>query len=138
MIQPTAETFLAAMQDGADLAKRVEHNADAFNDERVERLVLAALGSRAIDDRTIGQGVPMMRYVARNVAATPLVDAVIEEEPGRVGIHRGCDICGTHARPVTRLWMPVGASVVELAACVHHRAALQEAYPALVWQDPAA
>ena len=62
----------------------------------------------------------------------PLVDVVVFDQ--REFLREPCDRCGRAVLPEHRLWIPCGASVVEVGCCAACRTELEDDYPSLVWR----
>ena len=107
------EACEAAVRDGAELMPWTAPNVAALEDERLEAAVVRALAGPVAPE--LAFGVPLLRFANTGLPAQPLIQAVMN--PPRHG-HHACDRCSDTERSVLdRLWVPAGASVVEVAVC---------------------
>lgn len=120
-VLPSSADLLGAVYDATNLAPWAEANAVAGSaDERVSELVQRALGGAVSPEAAMGT--PLLRWSDLDVPAVPLVAAVALDCGHATN---RCDLCGAKPlRPLSFLWVPAGASVVELACCPQHRSAL--------------
>lgn len=130
-VRALSDALLGAVSDASSLAPWAEANAVAVSaDERVSELVRHALGGSVSPEATMGT--PLLRWANTDAPAVPLVEAIAFEDRHTTR----CDLCGAKPlRPLSYLWVPAGASVVELACCPQHRRALDYVCNAdLVWR----
>jgi hypothetical protein len=120
--------LMNAMRDGGDLVRWAEPNTIALEDEWVEHAVLTALGGPTPPDSA---GVPLLRSCDPDRTARPLLDVLVD---GKREYRKHCDRCSTNAQPNHRLWVPSGASAVELVCCNHCRRVLSFEFSGLVWR----
>lgn len=124
---------MSAVDDALALVSWAEPNAIALNDEELGRAVLSALSTRP-GDEAFRFGVPLLRFVEADRPAVSLLDALVSDPRERKQFVPRCDHCSAKAQPAHRLWIPSGASVVELVVCGHHRAVLDDQFAGLVWR----
>jgi hypothetical protein len=126
------EAILAAIEDSE---RAWPFNAHLIEDRQVDEAVRTALDGRLTareeyelsDVRVQPQVVP----AKTELCAQPLLDTLLRSEPYK--IQSPCDRCHQRVHPVARLWVPAGASIVELACCAVCRSELDEQY-APVWR----
>jgi hypothetical protein len=138
MYSDLAAALQAATEDAVALVPWAAPNADALQEEWLEAAVLHAIGGPVPDDFAVG--VPLLRF-ANGAPAMPLLDAVLNPPiPRRQGgrSHR-CDVFGTTMREPNTLWVPCGASVVQVTMRNFARGILEDVtrtasrLPRLVW-----
>jgi hypothetical protein len=116
--------FGAAMQDAADLLPWIEPNAHALEWEPMDEVVRRALDGPVPDDYAMG--VPLLRY-ANGDPARPLLTAMTDPRIPRASRRwLSCDILGTKMREPRTLWVPCGASVVQVTMRNHAADLLQD------------
>lgn len=126
---------MAAIEDAERLARWIEPNAWALQDEAVEAAVLRALGEPVPAD--LAGDVPLLRF-ANGRAPMSLLDAVLDPPIPRyvAGRHFRCDVAGTQASQPNTIWIPCGRSVVQLTVRNFTRELMQDDNRAdLVWWD---
>lgn len=128
----SANPYTDAMVDGSMLWP---HNEHLINDVRVDHAVRIALGSAAVtaDEETDGaRPQPRLLFVDRDYAAMPLMDVMFNGDVRNMPI--GCDLCLAQVQPTGRLWVPAGASVVELHTCDSCKVEMDADYSPIVWR----
>ena len=118
------------VQDGERLVRWIEPNSQAL--PRLESAVLRALSVPVPQD--LANGVPLLRYAeGRDLAPVRLVDAVLHPPRPNPFHHFVCDVDLSPAKGSNIIWIPCGASVVELQVRGLVRDILMHAAPNLVW-----
>lgn len=123
---------MAAIEDAERLVPWTEPNAAALVDERLEAAVLRAL-TGPVPAELVGS--PLLRFANTDLPAVPLLDAVLDPPKHD---HLRCDRCNrTRLSILDRLWVPSGASVVEVAVCWLCHAEFDNTLwsSSLVWSD---
>ena len=111
------------------------HNEHLVNDVRVDHAVRIALASASVtaDEETDGaRPQPRLILVNSDYAAMPLMDVMFDNDVRNMPI--GCDLCLAQVQPTGRLWIPAGASVVELHACAPCKAEIDADFGPIVWR----
>jgi hypothetical protein len=120
--------LMDAVRDGHDLVRWAEPNTIVLEHEWAERSVLAAIGGHTPADT---MGVPLLRSCDPDREARPLLDVLVD---GRREFRKHCDRCPGTTPTNHRLWVPAGASVVELVCCNFCRHVLDYEFSGLVWR----
>ena len=125
---------MAAIEDAEGLVRGREANSYALQYEPLERVVLEALAGPVPPH--MAMGVPLLRFANGNTPI-PLLQAVMEPPIPRAYGHRWytCDIDGTTMREPNTLWIPCGASVVQVTVRNTVRSLLMDLTSAhLTWE----
>lgn len=102
----------SAVEAAESLAPWIAPNAQAMQRGGVEAAVLRALGYRVPPGTP--NGVPLLRFVNGDPAIR-LVDAVLDPPRPRAGTPFLCDVDDSRGTHPNVLWIPAGASVVQLS-----------------------
>lgn len=126
-----AEQIVSAVTDAGDLWP---HNHDLIHDPLIERAILdAPIGSVTSDEELYGvMPHPRLILCDPDVVAYSLIEALTMNVLWNM--HEPCDRCRKQVQPGARLWVPFGASVVEIHCCLDCAAELQHKYPNVVWR----
>lgn len=126
----TADQILATVDEAAWLAPHLEANSQVLRWAKAEAAVLRGLGGPVPEH--IPNGVPLLKYASGDDAVS-LLDAVLNPpQPHDRGFF-DCDIDRIEAKTQNILWVPCGASVVQLRVRNAARSYLADITTNLVW-----
>lgn len=106
--------IMSAIEDATALAPWAEANTAALEWEPLDEAVRRAFAG-PVPEEYQEPAIPLLRFANIDVAARPLLDAVLDPPIPRAGRARlVCDVTGTTMREPNTLWVPCGRSVVQV------------------------